>query len=181
MNFLKGKGRELVKLAAQEGIEINDETQFANLTERAAIMCSAQVQRWVVDSDCFEADAYVNEFTPGGDLSTRADQVLFTATPAQWMEIASGWVVIAETNGTFIVDMAELDDLLWCEALRREYGDESGFMKAHGFNLSMMLKHAPEKFLEVCKEAANRYTMATAERIFNESMCEFGEEINNGY
>jgi len=180
MNFLKNKGRELVILAMQAGVKIDDETQFAYLPEQAARLLSAQIQRWAVEADDFEADAYVNEFTPAGDLSTRAQQVLFTAYPAIWMLTAKNWVCTAESKGTHIVDMAELDDLLWCEALRREFSDDAGVMAVHGFNLALMLKHEPRKFLAVCQEAAIKHTMVTAEKVFDAAVGEWLEELKHG-
>jgi hypothetical protein len=180
MTFLKNKGRDLVKLAIQAGVKINDETQFAYLPEHVARTLSAQIQRWAVEADCFEADAYVNEFTPAGDLSTRTEQVLFTTSPAQWLEMASKWVTTAEATYTYIIDMADLDDLLWCEALRREFSDDAGVMAGHGFNLAMMLKHEPQKFLSVCQEAAITYTMTTAERVFDAAVGEWLEWLTHG-
>jgi len=175
MQFLRNKGSELVKLAIQAGIKVNDECQFAFLPEHVARMCSAQVQRWSVEADDFEADAYMNEFTPAGDLSTRSEQVLFTTNPAQWLEMASSWVGIAESEGTYIIDLAELDDLLWCEALRQEFSDDAGFMEQHGFNLAMLLKFDGGEFLRVCQEAAIKYTMVTAERLFDAAVGEWLE------
>jgi hypothetical protein len=175
MQFLRNKGGELVKLAVQAGVKIDEECQFAFLPEHVARMCSAQVQRWAVEADDFEADAYVNEFTPAGDLSTRSEQVIFTLNPQFWLHMMSEFVAIAETDGTYIVDMAELDDLLWCEALRCEYGDETGVMAGHGFNLALMLKHEPQKFLSVCQEAAIKHTMVTAEKVFDAAVGEWLE------
>jgi len=170
----------LVRLAIQAGVAINEETQFACLPNYVARLLIAQLQRWAVEADDFEADAYVNEFSPAGDLSTRAEQVLFTASPYLWLVMARDWVVIAETAGTHIVDMAELDDLLWCEALRCEYGDETGFMAQHGFNLAMLLKHDRHVFLAVCQEAANKHAMVTAGRIFDAAVGEWLEDLKHG-
>jgi len=179
MNFLKNKGIELVRLAIQFGVKIDAECQFAYLPEHVARLLSTQIQRWSVEADDFEADAYVNEFTPAGDLSTRADQVLFTTSPRLWLVMALDWVFTAETAGTYIVDMAELDDLLWCEALRCEYSNDQGFMEQHGFNLAMLLKFDHGEFLSVCQEAAIKHTMVTAERIFDAAVDEWLEELKH--
>jgi hypothetical protein len=77
--------------------------------------------------------------------------------------------------------MAELDDLLWCEALRQEFGDESGMMSSHGFNLAMMLKHAPNEFFTVCQAVAMKHTLVTAERIFDAAVGEWLEELKHGH
>ena len=180
MNFLKNKGSELVKLAAQAGVKIDDETQFTYLPEHVARLCSAQVQRWAATANSFTAHACMNEFTPAGDLSSFREQSLFILDPQQWLVMAQHWVVIAETKGTYVVDLAELDDLLWCEALLQEFSDDSGVMAGHGFNLAMMLKHAPQRFLAVCQEVAMKYTMRTAERLFDEAVGEWLEELKHG-
>jgi len=180
MNFLKGKGGELVELASQSGVKIDDECQFAFIPEHVARLLSYQVQRWAVDADCFEADAYISEFTPAGDLSDREEQALFTTNSSEWLEIASELAVIADKSGTFIIDLAELDEALWCEALLCVFGDDAGVMAGHGFNLAMMLKHQPQKFLAVCQEAAFKYTSTTAERIFDASVGEWLEELKHG-
>ena len=180
MKFLKGKGIELVRLAAQTGVKIDDECQFAFIPEHVARLCSAQIQRWAATASTYTADAYVNEFTPAGDLSSRPEQALFVLDPQQWLLMAKGWASTAETKGTYIVDLAELDDLLWCEALRQEFSDDSGIIAGHGFNLAMMLKHEPQKFLAVCQDVSIKYTMRTAERIFNEAVGEWLEELKYG-
>jgi hypothetical protein len=180
MNFLKNKGSELVRLAIQAGVKIDDECQFAYLPEHVARMCSAQIQRWAATANTFTSDAYVNEFTPAGDLSSRREQALFILNPDLWLNMASGWASTAETTGTYVVDMSELDDLLWCEALRQEFSDDAGVMAGHGFNLALMLKHEPQKFLTVCQEVAMKYTMRTAERVFDAAVGEWLEELKHG-
>ena len=172
MNFLKGKGVELVRLAAQAGVKIDDECQFAFIPEHVARLCSAQVQRWAATANTYDADSYINEFTPAGDLSTRAEQILFVLDPQHWLVMAQHWVTIAEMQNGCILDMAELDDLLWCEALRCEYENDSGVMAKYGFNLATMLKHDPKMFAAICKSAAIKYTMDTAERLFDEAISE---------
>jgi len=180
MRFLTNKGIELVELASQSGVHIDEDTQFAYLPNHVSRLLGFQVQRWAVDADCFEADSYINEFTPAGDLSTRAAQVLFIASPRLWLVMARGWVVIAETAGTHIVDMAEMDGALWCEALLCEFGDDAGVMAGHGFNLALMLKHDPQQFLAVCQEAAIKYTMRAAEKVFDAAVGEWLEELRHG-
>jgi hypothetical protein len=180
MNFLKNKGSELVRLAIQAGVKIDDECQFAFIPEHVARLLSNQIQRWAATANTYDADSYINEFTPAGDLSTRAEQILFVLDPQQWLLMARGWVITADTTGTNIVDLAELDDLLWCEALRQKFSDDSGVMAGHGFNLAMMLKHAPQRFLAVCQEVAMKYTMRTAERMFDEAVGEWLEELKHG-
>jgi len=180
MNFLKGKGIELVRLAAQAGVKIDDECQFAFLPEHVARMCSAQIQRWAATANTCESEEYVNEFTPAGDMQELAQLVTFVTQPAEWLIMAQHWVTIAEMQNGRILDMAELDDLLWCEALRREFSDDAGVMAGHGFNLALMLKHEPQKFLAVCQEAAIKHTMVTAERIFDAAIGEWLEELTHG-
>lgn len=180
MNFLKGKGVELVRLAAQAGVKIDDECQFAFIPEHVARMCSAQVQRWAATANTCESEEYLNEFTPAGDLQELAQLVTFVTCPSEWLAMAQHWVTIAEMQNGCILDMAELDDLLWCEALRCEYGDDSGVMAKYGFNLAAMLKHDPKMFAAICKSAAIKYTMATAERVFDAAVGEWLEELKHG-
>ena len=177
MNFLKGKGVELVRLAALAGVKIDDEYRFAYLPEHVARLCSAQIQRWAATANTYGADTYVNEFSPAGDLSTRAEQILFVLDPQHWLVMAQHWVTIAEMQNGRILDMAELDDTLWCEALCQEFNDDSGVMAGYGFNLAFLLKHEPQKFLVVCQEAAMKYTMRTAERVFDAAVGEWLEEL----
>ena len=178
MNFLKGKGIELVRLAAQAGVKIDDECQFAFVPEHVARMCSAQIQRWAATANTCESEEYLNEFTPAGDLQEVAQLVTFVTCPSEWLAMAQHWVVIAEMQNGRILDMAELDDTLWCEALRQEFS--AGVMAVYGFNLAMMLKHAPQRFLDVCEKVAMKYTMRTAERLFDEAVGEWLEEIKHG-
>jgi len=180
MNFLKNKGVELVKLAIQAGIKIDAECQFAFLPEHVARQLSAQIQRWAATANTCEAEEFVNEFTPAGDLQELAQLVTFVTQPAEWLIMAQHWVTIAEMQNGRILDMAELDNLLWCEALRQEFSDDTGMMSRWGFNLATMLKHAPEQFLIVCQAVAIKYTMTTAERIFDAAVGEWLEELKHG-
>lgn len=175
MNFLKGKGIELVRLAAESGVQIDDETQFAFIPEHVARLCSAQVQRWAATANTCESEQYLNEFTPAGDLQELAQLATFVTCPSEWLVMAQHWVTIAEMQNGHILDMSELDDFLWCEALRCEFGDSAGMMAKHGFNLAMMLKHAPNEFLTVCQAAATKYTVAAAERIFDDAIGQYLE------
>lgn len=174
MKFLKGKGIELVKLAAQAGVKI-DECQFAFIPEHVARMCSAQIQLWAATANTCETEEYLNEFTPAGDLQELSQLATFVTQPAEWLIMARHWVTIAEMQNGCILDMAELDDTLWCEALRQEFGDDTGMMAGHGFNLATMLKHAPNEFLTVCQAVAAKYTMRTAERLFDDAIGEYLE------
>ena len=50
-------------------------------------------------------------------------------------------------------------------------------MAKYGFNLATMLKHDPKMFAAICKSAAIKYTMDTAERLFDEAI---GEHLEGG-